>query len=123
MNKLITNVHLLIPEPPSAQFDDSLRSVRLKSRNEYVLEARVFGHPAPEIVWLRNGKVLESTKHALVQLREDSTTITIRTVENTDSGTYTLQLTNPAGTVKHDFRLMVLGKKFYVHTFEGVRIS
>ncbi|XP_054706308.1 titin-like isoform X2 [Uloborus diversus] len=105
-----TSTELKIQEPPSVQFDDSLKNVRLKSFSEYVLEVKVFGYPSPELVWLKNGKVLESTKHTLVQIRENSTTITIRSVENTDSGTYTLQLSNPAGTFKQDFKLFVLDK-------------
>lgn len=87
-----------------------MKNVRLKSHSEYILDIKVFGYPSPELVWFKNGKVLESTKHTLVQMKEDSTTITIRSLENTDSATYTLQLTNPAGTVKYDFRLFVLGK-------------
>ncbi|GFY68026.1 titin, partial [Trichonephila inaurata madagascariensis] len=97
-------------KPPSVKYEENMKNVRLKSYSEYILDVKVFGHPAPEIVWLKNGKVLESTKHTLVQLRDDSTAITIRSVENTDSGTYTVQLTNPAGTVKHDFKLFVLDK-------------
>ncbi|KFM78022.1 Titin, partial [Stegodyphus mimosarum] len=105
-----TSNELKIQEPPTVQYDESMKNVRLKSFSEYVLDIKVFGYPSPELVWFKNGKVLESTKHTLVQVRENSTTITIRSVENTDSGTYTLQLTNPAGTVKHDFRLFVLDK-------------
>ncbi|GFR28875.1 titin, partial [Trichonephila clavata] len=105
-----TTNELKIQEPPSVKYEENMKNVRLKSYSEYILDVKVFGHPAPEIVWLKNGKVLESTKHTLVQLRDDSTAIIIRSVENTDSGTYTLQLTNPAGTVKHDFKLFVLDK-------------
>ncbi|GBN58851.1 hypothetical protein AVEN_114831-1 [Araneus ventricosus] len=104
-----TTNELKIQEPPSVKYDEKMKNVRLKSYSEYILDVKVFGYPAPELVWLKNGKVLESTKHTLVQMREDSTAITIRSLENTDSGTYTLQLNNPAGTVKHDFKLFVLG--------------
>lgn len=105
-----TSSELKIQEKPMAEFNPEMKDVRLKAASEYILDVKVHGHPLPNITWLKNGHLLESTKHALIQIRDTTTSITIRTVENEDSATYTLVLENPAGTEKYNFKLQVLDK-------------
>ncbi|KAG1672005.1 Titin [Nymphon striatum] len=96
--------------PPRAEFDEDMLDVRLKARYEYNLEAKVTGYPLPNITWVKNKKPLESNKNILVRINDEKTSVTIFRVDREDSGTYSLRLSNDAGTKTYDFELRVLDK-------------
>lgn len=83
--------------------------VRLKAKYEYNLEAKVSGYPLPEITWIKDGKLLEPSKNAVIKVDDEKTSVTIFRVDKEDSGTYTLRLSNDASVQTYDFKLTVLG--------------
>lgn len=101
---------LSVQDPPSAEFDEKLRNVRINKQEEFKVPCTIRGFPKPTATWLRDGSPIESTKHTLITDKDDSSTITIHSAEGPDSGVYTLELKNPAGSASYDFKLRVLDK-------------
>jgi hypothetical protein len=77
--------------------------------NQWKIDVKVSGYPAPEVIWKKNGNDLPSTKHCSIYTEEKSTTIAIYSLVKDDSGTFTVTAKNDAGSVSVDLNLRVIG--------------
>lgn len=102
--------HFASTEPPYAEFDNKMKSVRIHKTKEHLIAVKIFGYPAPMITWLKNGAPLQTAKKILISTTEKSSTLIVKNTDPDDSGIYTLKLTSAAGEVKYDFKLRVLDR-------------
>lgn len=96
-------------ELPKLEVDDNVISQKLRVRNQWKVDVKISGYPAPEVFWRKNGDDLPSTKHCSIYSEENSTAIAIYSLTKEDSGTYTVTAKNEAGSVSVDLSLRVIG--------------
>lgn len=72
---------------------------------ELIIKCDAFAKPAPLIKFLRGDIVLAGNRFI-----QQGNLMTIRQLENSDSGTYTCAAENEAGTIVANFRINVLSK-------------
>ena len=87
-----------------------MRSVRVQKGKEQLIAVKIFGFPAPQSTWLKNGSVLKSGPKLLISSTEKSSTLIIKNLVPDDTGIYSLKLTNAAGEASYDFKLRVLDR-------------
>jgi len=115
---------LFSAELPKIEVDDSVISQKLRVTNQWKIDVKVSGYPAPDVFWKKNGNDLPSTKHCSIYTEENSTTIAIYSVVKDDSGTYTVTAKNDAGSVSLDLNLRVIGMYIVFHTaiYDGNKV-
>jgi len=106
---------LFSAELPKLEVDDSVVSQKLRVTNQWKIDVKVSGYPAPDVFWKKDGNDLPSTKHCSIYTEENSTTIAIYSLVKDDSGTYTVTAKNDAGLVSLDLNLRVIGMYSIFH--------
>ncbi|XP_060611595.2 immunoglobulin superfamily DCC subclass member 3 isoform X1 [Anolis sagrei] len=64
------------------------------------------GEPPPQITWLKNGQILETTEH--IKLKNNNSTLTISSINQADEAIYQCIAENSAGSTQASARLTVL---------------
>ena len=72
-----------------------------------VLSCPVSGTPSPEVVWLRNGQLLDPTLHPNIHLVASGRQLRINSAAVTDTAVYRCLATNKAGQDHLDYNLSV----------------
>lgn len=101
-----TTCQVSVQDKPSIVIDELLLSQKLRTAASWSVAGQVTGFPAPEVSWYRNGVRIDSTKTLTIE----SSTITIRSLERSDSGKYTVEARNKAGVVSVELTLNVIDK-------------
>ncbi|XP_054706306.1 muscle M-line assembly protein unc-89-like [Uloborus diversus] len=84
----------------------------VQSGNRTRLYCSISGKPDPQVVWLKNGKILpKSTRHIFNNLMEFGFYIDIYNAMSSDSGMYTCIATNCNGVAQTQAYLRVIGKR------------
>ena len=65
------------------------------------------GTPRPEVKWFKSGDVVKSGERVTLSSEDDTFTLEIRDVIESDSGTYTLTAHNSQGTIFSDVLITV----------------
>ncbi|RWS11057.1 Vascular endothelial growth factor receptor 3-like protein, partial [Dinothrombium tinctorium] len=65
------------------------------------------GIPKPSIVWLKDKKILNSTKRSAINIENDGNSLSIQKLAQSDSGLYECVVNNIAGTVRQNITLVV----------------
>ncbi|XP_060787017.1 hemicentin-1 isoform X2 [Neoarius graeffei] len=73
---------------------------------EVTLKCHAEGTPSPQLTWMRNGVKLDTTEH--VHVSAHGSTLTLWSVTEEDSGTYTCLAISPAGQDSKLYTLFVL---------------
>uniref|UniRef100_T1JH06 Titin n=1 Tax=Strigamia maritima TaxID=126957 RepID=T1JH06_STRMM len=103
-----TSGKLKIQVPPKIEYDERAKESRLPLNTAWKLEARFTGYPTPTVSWTKNKEPLLSTKHMLVKMDEETTSITVHSLVREDEGTFKLTATNEAGSESVTFNLRVM---------------
>jgi hypothetical protein len=106
---------LFSAELPKLEVDESVISQKLRVTNQWKIDVKVSGYPAPDVFWNKNSNDLPSTKHCSIYTEENLTTIAIYSLVKDDSGTYTVTAKNDAGSVSLDLNLRVIGMYLTFH--------
>ena len=72
-----------------------------------VLNCAVSGIPSPQVVWLRNGRPIDTNVHANVRLLAAGRQLRIQSAALTDSAIYRCLATNKAGRDHLDYNVSV----------------
>lgn len=80
---------------------------RVSEGQPVVFECQYSGTPVPDVVWLKNDKLIRNTKNLKIQYLENKTTCTILSATSEDVGTYICKATSDIG-------LAVTKAKLYV---------
>lgn len=98
--------------PPSIDESNVIYSPKVRVNRTVLLDCPIEGVPLPDVTWLVNNiPLVESERH---QLLRDNRQVKITKAQIRDSGTYTCQAVNEAGSLNKDFRLTVQCKYFYM---------
>ncbi|XP_076093735.1 hemicentin-1-like isoform X1 [Mytilus galloprovincialis] len=96
---------LLVLVPPSIDESNVIYSPKVRVNRTVLLDCPIEGVPLPDVTWLVNNiPLVESERH---QLLRDNRQVKITKAQIGDSGTYTCQAVNEAGSLNKNFRLTV----------------
>ncbi|KAG8223452.1 hypothetical protein J437_LFUL001944, partial [Ladona fulva] len=96
-------------KPPT--FITPLRDIAVKSGGTARFECIVQAEPPPNILWSKNGRILENSRDHEIYYKNGVCRLTIPEAYPEDAGTYTCTATNMLGTVGTTGSLQVPGEK------------
>ena len=97
-------------EPPSLEYEPSLKEQRLAVGSSWTVRVRASGIPRPSLQWYRGEQLLTTSDRLEVRTESDWTEVTITGLVRDDSAPYKLVATNDVRTVTEEFTLRVLGE-------------
>uniref|UniRef100_A0A669DL52 Titin n=1 Tax=Oreochromis niloticus TaxID=8128 RepID=A0A669DL52_ORENI len=98
-------------EAPKFSIDPTFtKTIIVNAGETFKLDADVRGKPLPTIQWFKDDKPVENTLRLEIRNTENHAMIVIKDSIRVDGGTYTLQLTNEAGSETVPFKVLVLDK-------------
>ncbi|KAI4499904.1 hypothetical protein M0802_005160 [Mischocyttarus mexicanus] len=104
-----TTCQLKIQESPKLTVDETLANQKLPVSSEWKIDVETSGFPTPEVSWSKNSqKIID--KRVSTHIVEKISTISINSIIREDTGTYTAEAINEAGTSSIDVHLKVIDK-------------
>nr|XP_021529801.1 hemicentin-2 [Aotus nancymaae] len=97
---------LVVYVPPSIREDGRKTNVSGMAGQSLTLECDASGFPVPEVVWLKDGQLIP--KVGGHRLLDGGQSLHFPRIQEGDSGLYSCQAENQAGTAQRDFDLLVL---------------
>ena len=114
-NKLIYIIHS-ITAPPTLDVKAYKDVVTIKAGNVLRLLIPYSGCPTPKVEWHRfDARIAEDTR-THIETRDSRTQLTIRNCQRSDTGKYTITLSNEAGQANAVIHINVVGE--YTCTFK-----
>ncbi|KAG8287915.1 hypothetical protein J6590_027253 [Homalodisca vitripennis] len=98
---------------PRIKVDSTPKEYKVKKGEDVNIEVKFTASPAPTDEWTMNGTVIKKSKRVDYTLGEESACLTIKKVEESDVGTYTLRLKNPIGEASAEMTLIIMRKLIY----------
>ena len=90
-------------------------SPRVTVNDTSVLNCAVTGIPNPRLVWLRDGRLIDTTLHPNIQLLASGRQLRINAAAVSDTAVYRCLATNKAGKDHLDYNLSVYSKSTKLH--------
>lgn len=81
-------------------FTKKIKETTVKETEELVLECAFVGTPAPSVKWFLNEKLIQSTKDITIISDGSSSKLIIPSAMPEDTGVFTVEITNSAGSAK-----------------------
>lgn len=103
---------IFVIDLPKIEIDESSATQQLQIASQWKPIVSYSGYPKPELLWYKNGSLIESDKKYKIYTEETTSTIAIYSVERKDSGTYTVKAINSAGSASAELFLKVIGMLF-----------
>ena len=104
-------INFIFPEQTcSAKFTSEIKDLRVKEGQKAKFECAFAGNPPPEVVWEKDGKVLENTKEMAIKVKGGKTSLTIAECTMDMSGYFTVKIKNPLGSDRTRSSLTVSSK-------------
>lgn len=95
--------------PPS--FTKPLKETHGLLGSSSVLECKVIGSPPISVFWFRDGEEITSGEKYQATLTDNTCSLKVNALQESDIGNYTCIATNEAGTDECDAYFIVRGKK------------
>ncbi|ESO99761.1 hypothetical protein LOTGIDRAFT_141663, partial [Lottia gigantea] len=94
---------------PHLEFDNKFRDVvKLQSGATLKIPVKYSGIPTPTITWSKEEKVLKTSGRVTVDVKDTTTTLTIKKIGVEDDGLYILKAVNDAGEISSKFDVAVI---------------
>jgi len=103
-----TSCQLKIQESPKIICDENLRNQRLIVGGKWKVEIHFSGFPKPKVMWMINNKIIID-KRISIETKENTSIITIPSLVRDDTATYTVKVSNEAGSSSMECHLRVIG--------------
>lgn len=104
-----TSCKVVVQDKPTIVVDETLLSQRLRTSAQWKIDAKITGFPKPEVSWYKNGVKMTSSSKLSITYEEDTSIITITSLERSDSGKYVVEAKNNAGVTSVELNLNVIG--------------
>ncbi|XP_013785867.1 twitchin-like, partial [Limulus polyphemus] len=87
-----------------------MTEVKVKVGRTLHSEIKFIGQPAPEVLWMQNGKKLTSDDRITISAFDDYTVVNVVDAKRSDSGPYVLTVTNDSGKDSGTLTVIILDK-------------
>ncbi|KAL7881804.1 hypothetical protein AOLI_G00086520 [Acnodon oligacanthus] len=88
-------------------FLKELQNLKVMDGSQVTMTVEVTGHPAPEVLWLHNGKEIQESEDFHFERKGDQYSLFIQEVFPEDTGTYTCEAWNEEGEARTEASLTV----------------
>ncbi|XP_072180961.1 myosin-binding protein H-like [Diadema setosum] len=88
----------------------------VRAGNHFTLDVPITGTPTPTVAWLKDDKRCDDGKRIRSSTTSYSASLTNKEAKRSDSGTYTVKISNKAGSDTANIRVVVLGEKPFLTT-------
>uniref|UniRef100_A0A9J7XUE5 Myosin light chain kinase, smooth muscle n=1 Tax=Cyprinus carpio carpio TaxID=630221 RepID=A0A9J7XUE5_CYPCA len=113
--RAVCTAHVLVKDseylwklkPSAPVFLRGLQDLRVMDGCQVTMTVEVTGNPAPEVVWLQNGKEIQESEDFHFERKGCQYTLFIQEVFPEDTGTYTCEVWNDAGVARTEASLTV----------------
>lgn len=105
-----TSCKVVVQDKPTIVIDESLLSQRLRTSAQWKIDAKISGFPKPVVTWYKNSERITSTSKFSITYEENTSIITINSLERSDTGKYVVEAKNNAGAASVELNLNVIGK-------------
>uniref|UniRef100_A0A8C1PXY6 Myosin light chain kinase, smooth muscle n=1 Tax=Cyprinus carpio TaxID=7962 RepID=A0A8C1PXY6_CYPCA len=96
-----------VRRPSAPVFLKGLQDLRVMDGSQVTMTVEVTGNPAPEVVWLHNGKEIQESEDFYFERKGCQYTLFIQEVFPEDTGTYTCEVWNDTGVARTEASLTV----------------
>uniref|UniRef100_A0A8C1TLH4 Myosin light chain kinase, smooth muscle n=1 Tax=Cyprinus carpio TaxID=7962 RepID=A0A8C1TLH4_CYPCA len=96
-----------VRRPSAPVFLKGLQDLRVMDGSQVTMTVEVTGNPAPEVVWLHNGKEIQESEDFYFERKGCQYTLFIQEVFPEDTGTYTCEVWNDTGVARTEALLTV----------------
>ncbi|XP_016300944.1 myosin light chain kinase, smooth muscle [Sinocyclocheilus anshuiensis] len=96
-----------VRRPSAPVFLRGLQDLRVMDGCQVTMTVEVTGNPAPEVVWLHNGKEIQESEDFHFERKGCQYTLFIQEVFPEDTGTYTCEVCNEVGVARTEASLTV----------------
>uniref|UniRef100_A0A8C2J4Z6 Myosin light chain kinase, smooth muscle n=1 Tax=Cyprinus carpio TaxID=7962 RepID=A0A8C2J4Z6_CYPCA len=96
-----------VRRPSAPVFLKGLQDLRVMDGSQVTMTVEVTGNPAPEVVWLHNGKEIQESEDFYFERKGCRYTLFIQEVFPEDTGTYTCEVWNDTGVARTEASLTV----------------
>ena len=95
----------------------NLKTVTVKAGQTIVVDVNFVAEPEPTAHWSLEGKVIENGERSSLSLAPNAAKLTIINSKRSDTGKYSIKLTNSTGSDSAFIDVVVLCKKFKNYDF------
>ncbi|XP_050440778.1 obscurin isoform X40 [Adelges cooleyi] len=94
-------------EPYAPKIIAEVKEFETKILSTSILEAKVYGDPEPEVIWLKDGIQVEENERIKTMYEENTSTLVIKNVEVEDEGDYQIVAKNEIGSETETVNLAI----------------
>ncbi|XP_059620360.1 titin-like [Phlebotomus argentipes] len=94
-----------MPKPPSVTVNQ--KAYKVRKDESVTFTVKLAGTPKPTVEWYTSGKVVKKSPRVFKEFDEESASLTIKKVVESDEGDYTIRVTNPSGEVEATVHLTI----------------
>lgn len=98
----------MIKSAPIIALDDMNKTYKVKKEDDVTFTVKFNATPKPEDEWTVSGNIIKKSDRIIPKLDEQSASLTIKRVEETDAGEYTIKLRNVCGEVETSLRVIFM---------------
>ncbi|PSN52174.1 Titin [Blattella germanica] len=98
----------IIETAPKINLDILQKEYRVKKGEDVTIEVKYTSTPPPTDEWFVNGTLVKKSKRITQTLTETSASLTIKKVEESDVGNYTIKLANNCGEASAELTLILM---------------
>jgi peroxidase len=110
MGKAETTCTVTVGDAPTIEVEEKHVSQTLRVETEWSLVARIRGFPTPDMTLYKDGVKSDALQNLILRKDSECVTITIKSLQRSHSGKYTLEAKNTNGRATVDLTLRVIGK-------------
>lgn len=107
----VVNVNKLFSVAPRID-RKNLKDMSVKEGEPIYLDVKIFGEPAPEVVWTQNGKSISPSSHRRIENIPYNSKFFNDSTERKDTGRYKITATNKYGTDSVEIEMNIICKYF-----------
>lgn len=103
----------IIKSAPVIAIDDLNKTYKVKQNDDVTFVVKFNAQPKPEGDWTVNGNVVKKSTRFEPTITDQSASLTIRKIVETDAGEYTIRLKNVCGEAETSLRVVYMSKIDY----------
>ena len=97
------------PGKPEITHEEKLKDQTLKAGSSLIILVNITGSPEPKVTWFKDDQQLTATDGITIETSSTGSTLTVKGLTGTSSGTYKVVAENEAGSASAEFNANIKG--------------